>query len=642
MAEARGGLNRFIMAATFGLLLIGAGTGRAGDQPAVDVIGDAQVKAAITGASDAAAAREALPGAALFAGHCAACHRGGVEKAPTVAMIGMMTPEAVVAATHGVMRAQASGLGDTERLQIAEYLTGHKVGEIDRFPSPKCLGAAATFDFREPPTTNGWGFDARDTHFIPAIRAGLTTKTAPKLTLKWAFAFPGANRARSQPVALGGALIVGSHSGEVFALDRRTGCVRWTFAAGSEVRTGIVASSWRAGDGSARPRVAFGDILGNIYAIDAVTGALVWHDRAETYPSATLTGTPTLSRGVLYVPTSSLEEGAAAAASYPCCHFRGSLVAYDFATGRRLWRTFMVSEPATPRGLNRAGTPTFGPSGVAIWNSPVVDEARGQVYVATGDNYSQPTTSLSDAVVAMDLKDGHVRWAYQATRKDAWTGGCMLHAASCVDPTAPDFDFGAAVVLASVGKSDILLAGQKSGAVFALNPVDGHLIWTRRLGRGGAQGGVHFGLAVEGRRVYVPISDMPHGDSQGKVGHPGLYALDVATGAMLWSAPGPFGTCRDRDLCFPGISAAITASPGLVYAGGMDGVIRVYNSATGKVIWSYDTTQTVATVSGAQAFGGAIGGSAAPLVVSGMLFVNSGYGANFHMPGRLLLAFGAP
>jgi polyvinyl alcohol dehydrogenase (cytochrome) len=550
-------------------------------------------------------------------------------------MISMMNPEAVVAVTHGIMQVQASGLTEDQRRQIAEYLTGRKVGETETFPSPRCHGAAARFDRGSPPTTLGWGFDSRDTHFIPAAAAGLTAATAPKLKLRWAFAFPGANRARSQPVALGGAVIVGSQSGRVFALDRLTGCVRWSFAALGEVRTGIVASPWTVRDHASKPRVAFGDVRGNVYVVDAVSGALVWRDRPDSFPSATLTGTPTLSRGVLYVPISSNEESASSAAAYPCCRFRGSLVAYDFATGKRLWRSFMVAPSDTLRGPT--GAEVFGPSGVAIWSSPVVDEARAQVYVATGNNYSPPATSLSDAVVALDRRDGHVKWVYQSIKDYAWSGGCSRRPTACVD-----LDFGASVILVRAGGRDVVLAGAKSGTVFAIDPVDGRMIWTRSLGRGDAQGGVHFGLATDGRRLYVPISDMPRDDLEEFVGHPGFYALDVLTGKTLWSAPGLLGTCNGRDLCLPGISAAITASPGLVYAGAMDGVLRIYDAASGKVLWSFDTAQPVVTVSGATAFGGAMGGGAAPLVVDGMVFASSGYGANYrNMPGRLLLAFDA-
>jgi polyvinyl alcohol dehydrogenase (cytochrome) len=418
--------------------------------------------------------------------------------------------------------------------------------------------------------------------------------------------------------------------------------VRWSYTALGEVRTGILVSPWTAGDKAARPWAAFGDILGNVYVLDAATGALIWRDRPDAFPTATITATPTLFEGRLYVAVSSLEEASAADPTYPCCKFRGSIVAYDGATGRQVWRRFTIDQPASLQGKTRAGTDIFGPAGVAVWSSPIVDAARRQLLFATGDNYTDPATRLGDAVVALDLNDGHVKWAYQATQGDVWNAGCLMGASNCTHPDAPDFDFGAGVVLARTrGGRDLVLAGQKSGAVFAIDPADGRLVWSRRLGRGGAQGGVHFGLAVAGRRLFVPISDMPHGQASGPP-HPGLYALDVATGRLLWSAPGPFDTCRGREFCFPGISAAISASPGLVYAGGMDGVLRVHDAATGKVLWRYDTTRPAVTVSGARASGGAMGGGSAPVVAGGMLFANSGYGANLHMPGNVLLAFEAP
>ncbi|MBM4217551.1 MAG: hypothetical protein FJ178_06875, partial [Gammaproteobacteria bacterium] len=173
----------------------------------------------------------------------------------------------------------------------------------------------------------------------------------------------------------------------------------------------------------------------------------------------------------------------------------------------------------------------------------------------------------------------------------------------------------------------------------------GRPIWRNKVGRGGIQGGVHFGMALEGKTLFVPISDMSNPEAETNLhavpSKAGLYAVDIDTGRMLWSQPAN-NICNGRTYCEPGISAAITAVPGAVLAGHMDGRLRAYDSVTGRVIWEYDTTREVVTVDGSKASGGSFGGGAGPVVQDGMLFAASGYGTYFHMPGNVLLVFGLP
>ena len=250
-------------------------------------------------------------------------------------------------------------------------------------------GRAGRFDRREPPVFDGWGLDAANTHSVSTGMAGIDAANAGRLELKWAFGFPGAQRARSQASLAGGAVFVGSHTGRVYALDRETGCVRWTFDAPSEVRTAVVVQPWRAGDARARPLAWFGDAVGNVFAVEAFTGKLVWKVKADQHPAATITAMPALHEGTLYVPISSFEEAAAFNPGYVCCGFRGSLVALDAATGKEKWRNWLVDEPK-PNGTNQAWAPQMGPSGVPVWNSPAIDPKRGQLTIGTGDNYSTP------------------------------------------------------------------------------------------------------------------------------------------------------------------------------------------------------------------------------------------------------------
>ncbi len=596
----------------------------------------------------AATAAATHPGQPAYERACADCHEGGVAKAPHKMFLQMMAADGILAAmTGGIMKRQAAELSDAERRAVAEYLSGHSLDEaVAASSAPVCTGDAARFDLGRPPAKAGWGVTRENQRFIPADVAGLAAADLPKLELAWAFAFPNAQRARSQPTVAMGAVFVGSQNGTVYALDKRTGCVRWTFRASAEVRTPVIIEGWdAAGSPPSAPLAYFADIIARVYAVDAITGELRWVVKADSHPNATVTGAPVLYDGRLYVPVSSLEVTSAADPAYPCCSFRGSVLALDAASGKTAWKAYTIDEPPVEVGKTRAGTPILSPSGAPVWNSPTIDVERGLLYVGTGENYSSPANDRSDALLAFELATGKLVWHRQKTAGDAWNVACMmLDNPNCPVENGPDVDFGASTIVArDVQGRELLLAGQKSGDVFALDiAAAGKPVWRNKVGRGGIQGGVHFGMALDGQRLFVPISDMRDEHVEGKVydeeARPGLYALDVATGALLWSQPAD-DVCRGRQFCEPGISAAITAIPGAVLAGHMDGRLRAYDSSSGQVLWEYDSTVPVRTVDGTTASGGSFGGGAGPIVQDGMLFAASGYGIYFHMPGNVLLAF---
>ncbi len=591
--------------------------------------------------------REAHPGRDVYLRTCATCHEQGVAKAPHTGMIGMMTPEAVLRSMNsGLMQTESQSLTKTERLQVAEYLAGSELGEPQPEPAPQCKGEAAAFDHTSLPVFNNWGLDLKNTRMIPASAQPLSAKDFSQLELKWAFAVPGANRIRSQPALLGGALYFGGHDARVYALDAQTGCLRWTFEASGEVRTGITteafpnADKFRADD----PQLFFGDVIGNVYSISAVTGKLNWRHRPDGHPNATITGTPSYYDGLLLVSISALETGPPTNPAYECCKFRGSVVAYNASNGKVKWQSYAVFDPPTAKGINRSGTQQYGPSGAAVWNAPAVDVTRRQVYFGTAENLSSPATKTSDAIFAVDLDTGLVRWTFQGTPNDAWNGACgTVQDDNCPEENGPDYDMAAGIILAQLSDGrDLVIGGQKSGVVHALNPKNGRVVWQNPVGRGGVQGGIHFGMAAAGDTLYVPVTDMPDGREYSEPARPGLYALDMKTGDVIWKQPAPTDICKGRDFCHPGISQAITAAPGIVMAGAMDGILRVHDEKTGKLIWHYDTTQPVTSLAGQQTSGGSMGGGSGPISVNGMLFISSGYGLYFHMPGNALLAFGKP
>lgn len=579
-------------------------------------------------------------GEKIFSEVCAPCHEHGGARAPDAYLLKLMTPESIYGTlTTGAMRIQAEGLDDQQKSAVVEFLAGPRGPADAKLLPPRCEGAAAEFDFGRPPPFSGWGFDAANTRYVDARISGLSTANLARLRLKWAFGVGGATRMGSQPALAGGAIYVGAQDGGVYALDQASGCLRWQFRASAEVRTGIVVSSWGAGDASARPHVYFGDLVGNIYAVDAIAGNLIWQDHVDAHPAATLTAAPVLEGDRLYVAVSSIEEGVPG--RYDCCTFRGSIVAYEAASGKRLWQSYLLPK-AVFKGMTSSGEKRYAPAGLAIWGAPAIDRRRGLLYFGTGDSYTSPAPKRSDAIVAMRLDTGKIVWSYQGTPHDAWNVGCMIQEKpNCPRENGPDHDFGTAAILAAdTHGRERVFAGQKSGWVHAVDPDTGHLLWRTRVGRGGLLGGVYFGLATRADMLFVPVNDVPDGGAHDEPARPGLYALDVRNGRVLWQAPIDADVCKDRGAqCAPGIAAPVTATDDLVLTGAGDGALRVYSARSGEKLWQYDTAQPVATVGGGSAHGGSIGGGAGPVILGGTLIVESGYGFGGRMPGNVMLVF---
>jgi polyvinyl alcohol dehydrogenase (cytochrome) len=576
------------------------------------------------------------PGRPLFEEHCAMCHLGGVPKAPSPTFLGMLAPDAIVSAlTDGIMKAQGSALTPPQRIQVAEYLTRTPYNSYSRAAPPaQCKQTAIDFT-RDIPQPIGWGLDNR--RFVPGPVAALDKAKVPQLKLKWAFAYPAATKARSQPTVAWNTLFVGSQDGAVYAFDPDSGCLRWMHRGHAEVRTGIVA------DARAK-RLYYGDLLGRAHALDAATGKELWSVKVSDHADATITGTPTLGGGRLYVPVSSLEVAQAGSSTYACCTFRGSVLALDPATGKELWRAWTVQKEPSEQARTANGTAILGPSGAPVWNSPTYDAKADRIYFGSGENYSSPADDNSDAMFAVDAKTGKRIWHTQLTKNDAWNVGCMLGTDSCPKEKGPDFDLAASVLnIPLPGGKHILVGGQKSGEAWGVAPDTGKIVWHSVVGHGGTQGGVHFGMAAEGSHVFVPVNDMADtGDARVydvKLRGSGLHALDAATGKQIWWSRAA-DDCSGAKFCDPGISSAVTAIPGVVFAGHLDGKFRAYDAATGKILWQVDTTKPVRTITGETGKGGSMSGPGAT-VWKGHVIVNSGYGMYSHMAGNLLMVFAA-
>ena len=518
------------------------------------------------------------------------------------------------------------------------FLAGCSVAETQVVPrNGNCSAPPAAT--KNAPAWDGWGADGANTRFQDARTAGLTRQGIPKLKLKWAFGFPGATEASTQPTIFGGRVFVGSRDGTVYSLDARTGCMYWMYKATAQLRAPIVI-------GDRGPVAYFGDMQAYMYAVDANTGALKWKTRVGEHPYAAVAGAPKLDAGRLYVPVSGgNEEAAAGIASFACCTSRGGIVALDAESGKQVWKAYTIRDAATVTGKNAAGRQIWGPSGAGVWSSPTLDLQRRAIYVGTGVNYTDPPTSTSDAVLAFDMDSGRLLWTIQFTANDRFNYACFAVAASsrnegnCPKNPGPNIGIGAPPILRSLGNSRrLLIVGAKSGVVHALDPDrEGKSVWETRIGSGGSiMGGIMWGGASDDRGLaYFPVSDW---DAAKPEAGGGLVALRIATGEKVWSMLSPKPSCLGVSGCSAAQPGPATVIPDVVFAGSLDGHLRAYDTARGSVIWDFDTVQEFQTANGVQAHGGSINRSG-PTVARGMLYASSGYSQMPALHGNVLLAF---
>jgi polyvinyl alcohol dehydrogenase (cytochrome) len=565
-----------------------------------------------------------------------------------------MSTDAILRAIEsGTMRVQAQGLTSPERIALASYLSDGFKGESALLPQSAYCSATGSQLAGNPsandtrgPSWSGFGAGLTNTRFQSAEAAGLSPIEVRRLRLKWAFSLGDVTFARGQPVIVRSRLFAASQSNKLYSLDAKAGCVYWAFDTAAPIRGGVIADP--SDNGSA---VFFGDAAANAYAVDFASGKLLWKTHVEDHYAAMITAVPNLYQGVLYFGVSSAEEGTGSMPTAECCTYRGSVVALDAGTGKQIWKTYTIAEVPKPTTKTKSGVQRWGPSGAGVWSTPTIDEKRDAIYVATGDNYSDPPTRTSDAILALERATGKLLWSRQITADDAYTVDCDRPVkTNCPDSNGPDADFGQPPILVSLlnGKRALVI-GQKSGVAHAIDPdQQGEVLWQKRLGKGGALGGIQWGSAADSDQMYVAVSDIvfhlvttpnaPGGFTMEldptKGG--GLFALRLQTGEQVWSALPP--GCGTRAKCSPAQSGAVTAIPGVVFSGSEDGHLRAYRSDTGEIIWDFDTAREYNAVNGGQARGGSLDGGG-PAVVGGMVYVNSGYGNYGGMPGNVLLAF---
>lgn len=588
-------------------------------------------------------AASGVTGESLFQASCAYCHNRKLPRMPSLAGLREKDPRDIYSTiSAGVMAPYARGLTHDERRAVAEYAAGKPLGD---FASGAAAIPATAYCTDKPPEAisnldsgwNGWGNNLSNTRYQPAARAGITRDNVARLKLKWAFGVPAVSTMSGHPVVADGRLFFGTFSGLVIALDAESGCALWVFEADGGVRTSIVLG--RLADGSVN--LFFGDLSGRVYALDPATGTKRWSILADEHPHIRITGTPVFHEDRLFVPLSSLEEVAGAMPDYECCTFRGGILALDAASGASIWKTHTIREEPSPRGKNAIGTQLWAPSGAAVWTSPTLEPETDTLYLVSGDSYSDPAAPESDSVIALSMATGEVKWITQTTPGDAFTVACMdpdpAAQVACPESNGPDLDFGSAPILVRRDNgARMLLAGQKSGWMYALNPDNGEILWKTEVGPGGIVGGIEWGFATDGNRAYIAISGAWE-QGAGQAG--GITALELAEGSKVWEHGPSQDSCNGKKRCNTGQLAAVTITDGIVFSGSLDGFLRAYDAATGEVLWESDTARPFDTVNGIPAHGGSINGPG-PVVVNGHVYVNSGYGMwNMWMPGNALVTF---
>lgn len=584
-------------------------------------------------------------GEAIYARSCATCHDKPTEtKSPPLETLKRMGPRAVShALTHGKMKAQGATLRARDLDSLVSWLAATADVDNSWIASHACSADRRRVDTGTP-TVGQWGIDPHNNRRLTAQQAGLATADMRGLELAWVMAFPQTANMRSQPVIVGNTMYLAIvDSGQLFALDigGAQPCVKWVYEHDVPLRTAL--GYHRLADG--RQVLLFADAAMHVIMMEATAPKVIWTATVKVTSVSNVTAMPVLYQDKVFVPVSSGELNMGAAPEYECCTSHGAVVALDAKTGRRRW-VYHTMKDAVKTTVSRVGVQQYGPSGAPIWTAAAIDEKRKLIYVGTGQNTSAPATDTSDAILAIRMDNGRLAWKYQTTPDDIFLTGCMNQPDGPNCPPASsinkDWDFGAGLMLVRAPSGrELVVAGQKSGVVWALDPDSGKPVWNTKVGGGGAMGGIHWGMAFDGSTLFAP-NNMSTGPTADEV-TPGLYALDIETGSIKWKylhQPDCSGTRREQlrscDSSY-GMSAAALLVDGAVVQGTNDGLVKIFDGRSGEVLFSFDTARSFPTVNGVQGRGGAID-NANVVAGNGMLFVQSGYGL-MGVPGNLLLAF---
>ncbi|HEX7945488.1 MAG TPA: PQQ-binding-like beta-propeller repeat protein, partial [Phenylobacterium sp.] len=408
-----------------------------------------------------------ISGEPIFRARCASCHEPAIERAPDRAQLRVRSPEEVYdALTIGAMKPMGDAMTPAEIYGVVRFLTGKSpTPQTAQGPDPNVCARHGPL---QPPSLknggpqwNGWGREVGNSRHQP--KPGFAAADIPRLKVKWAFSYPGTKN--SQPVIFGDRVFVASMAGKLYALDAGSGCVHWRYDfRGGARATMSLGQDPKAASGWA---IYLGDDRMMLRALDASSGKVLWETKVDDHIVGRITGSPALYGGVLYVPLSASEESQGNVGAYGCCTFIGTVVAVNAADGKVLWKRRILDAAPQPTRKNAAGTQMYGPAGGAIWSAPTIDAKLGQLYVATGDSYTEVDHPASDAVLAMDLKTGAIRWTNQVLAKDNFMSGTIN---GPLGERGPDYDFGSSPNLVTLKDGRrLVITGNKSSIVYAMD-----------------------------------------------------------------------------------------------------------------------------------------------------------------------------
>ena len=451
---------------------------------------------------------------------------------------------------------------------------------------------------------------------------------------------------------------MGSDNGMVYALDATTGCVHWSFESQRPVISSLTLGPTPGSPD--RYSLYFGDFAANVYALDAETGKLLWSTEVGEHHAAAVSGSVVLdpSGERLVVPIGSWEEVASTHPSYECCTSTGGVAVLDVKTGQTIWKVSTLAMEAKPLWKNKLGVQQYGPSGAAVWSAPTIDAKRNAVYVGTANAYVPvPDGGASDAIFSFDLSSGELLWSKQLLAEDANAFSCDGSESSqqyCSGAQqGPNDDVSAPPIIYTLANGkQVLLASQESRRLTVLDPdKKGAIIWQdipsdRSTGVSG-----NLGPASDGKLLYVPLAfatDQEFESTEGIEGEGGLVALKPETGEAVWTTiiPPPAKCAKDQPklkvsankYCTSANQGAVTVIPGVAFTGSVDGTMRAFSTADGRVLWDYYSKRDYQTINGIEGRGGSVGGPG-PTVVNGMVYWGSGYAILGTTPGNVLLAF---
>ena len=561
----------------------------------------------------------------VYQKHCADCHQDARLRAPSLGAIKKMSENGIrQALTMGVMKEHSRNIDNVDFDKLLLFLSS----QTNNTTETQINECSEPFPTQSEILWSNWG-NGLSNQRVQA-KSSLNPQNINQLELKWAFGFNDSIRIRSQPLVTEDTIYIGSQSGYVYALSLDTGCQWWSFKADAEVRGAITLSD-------NKKSILFTDFAANVYRLNSLNGEIEWKKNVATHPLTTITGSIAVTQDSVFIPLSSTEVVSAIDPNYMCCTFRGGLIALNTSNGDERWKMHTVPEPKKT-GYNSNRISSWGPSGAPVWSTPTIDLERGLIYIGVGQNYSHPATELSDAIIAIGIESGRVVWHKQTLSGDVWNAACVTNRINCPGEYGPDYDIGASIILIE-GDKDMLIAGQKSGMVFAMDPDDnGSIIWQKRVGRGGKKGGVHWGMTIDDDSIFVPIADLPEKIPSQYSPMPGIHALRIKDGSKEWYRPA-LPVCEDEKYhCYPSVSAAPSRVGSMIITGSMNGIIEIISTKDGNLLWSFDTAMQFKTINQISANGGSID-SNGPIIAGNHLIATSGYDIYGQLTGNILLVF---